>query len=169
MAKKIALGVVLILAAALLQSILLSRLVIYIHAIPDLALCILVFIAYTNGTMTGQLTGFFSGFVLDFLSASPLGLNAFVRTIIGALSGFIKDTFYLDIFFLPMVLCAAATALKASIFFLLHIFFPDAVPVYSLQTLTFWIEIGLNTLLAPLIFGFLKLFRPIYPRRRENA
>ena len=169
MAKKVALGVVLILAAALLQSTLLSRLVVYIYAAPDIALCILVFAAYANGTMTGQLTGFISGFFVDFLSASPLGLNAFIRTIVGALTGLLKDTFYLDIIFLPMVLCAAATAFKALTLFLLHLFFPDTVPSYSLLTLTFWIEIAFNTLLAPLLFAFLKLFRPLYPRRRENT
>jgi len=57
-------------AAAILQSTILSRLAVY-HAIPDLTLGVLLFTAYLNGPMTGQITGFSSGLILDFLSAAP--------------------------------------------------------------------------------------------------
>ena len=168
MAKKIAWGVFFILLAALLQSALLSRLLVYIPAIPDIALCILVFTAYINGTMTGQLTGFFSGFLLDFISAAPLGLNAFVRTLIGALTGLLKDTFYLDFFFLPMILCAGATIFKILIFLLLNAFFPEIVPRYSIMSLAMWAEMGMNTLLAPFLFALLKLSRKLMTRIKES-
>jgi rod shape-determining protein MreD len=169
MAKKIIWAVVFTIIAALLQSTVMSRLVVYIHALPDLALCILVYAAYVNGTMAGQLTGFFSGFFLDFLSAAPLGLNAFIRTITGALTGVLKDTFYLDHFFLPMALCAGATAFKALLLFLLHLLFAESVPAYTLGSLTFWIELGMNTLSAPLLFGFLRLFGSLLARPKEGA
>jgi len=168
MVKKIIWALVFTVAAALLQSTILSRLVVYIRAVPDLALGILVYVAYVNGTMAGQLTGFFSGVLLDFLSSSPLGLNAFVRTLAGALTGLMKDTFYLDFFFLPMALCAGATAFKAALFFLLHLLFPEAVPSYSFWALTFWIELGLNVLTAPLLFGLLRLFGPLLAGSKES-
>jgi rod shape-determining protein MreD len=119
--------------------------------------------------MTGQLTGFFSGLLVDFLSAAPLGLNALVRTLIGALTGFIKGTFFLDVFFLPMALCAGATIFKAVVYFLLHLLFRGAVPFYPFFELTFWVELGLNTLIAPFLFALLKLFRPLFAGPRENA
>ena len=169
MAKKVIWGVVFILIATLLQSTILSRLVLYIRVVPDIALVILVFSAYLNGTMTGTLTGFFSGFLQDFLSAAPLGLHAFVRTLIGAMTGFIKGTFFLDFFFLPMALCAGATAFKALIHFLLHLVFAGAVPLYNVFGLDFWIEMGLNTLLAPFLFGFLKLFSSLLVGQRGNV
>jgi len=168
MIKRILLGCAFILAAALLQSTILSRLSLYIHAVPDLALVILVYSAYVNGMMTGQLTGFFSGFLLDFLSAAPLGLNMFIRTLIGAITGFIKDTFYLDYLFLPMALCAGATILKALILFLLHLLFPESVPTYFLRDLTLWVEIALNTLSAPIIFAFLRLIRIFNSKQKEK-
>ena len=169
MIKRIIWAAVFILIAALLQSTVFSRLVIYLYAVPDIALGILVFSAYVNGTMTGQLTGFFSGFMMDFLSASPLGLNALIRTLIGALAGFMKGTFFLDMVFLPMALCAGATILKAMIYFLLHLLFAEAVPSYSLLGLTFWIELALNTIIAPFLFGFLKLFESLLiTGQREN-
>jgi rod shape-determining protein MreD len=137
--------------------------------VPDIALCILVFSAYVNGTMTGQLTGFLSGFLIDFLSAAPLGLNALIRTLIGGLTGFIKGTFYLDTFFLPMILCAGATASKALFHYFLHLLFAGAVPAYTFAAYTFWIELGMNTFLAPLLFAFLKLFQSLLVEQRENS
>ena len=168
MGKKVAWALLFTLVAALLQSTILSRLVFYIRAVPDLALCILVYSAYVNGVMTGQLTGFFSGFLLDFLSASPLGLNAFIRTLLGALTGLIKDTFYLDFFFLPMALCAGATFFKALVIFLLHFLFPETVPVYVFSSSVFWIELALNTLSAPVVFGLLRLFQPLKAKPKES-
>ena len=168
MTKRILLGCAFILAAALLQSTVMSRLTLYIHAVPDLALVILVYSAYVNGMMTGQLTGFFSGFILDFLSAAPLGLNMLIRTLIGALTGFIKDTFYLDYFFLPMALCAGATILKVLIMFPLHLLFPEFVPTYYLRDLTLWIELVLNSISAPIIFAFLRLIRILNSKEKEK-
>jgi rod shape-determining protein MreD len=169
MVKKIIWALVFTIAAAVLQSAVLSRLVVYIHAAPDLTLGILVYTAYVNGTMTGQLSGFFSGLLLDFISSSPLGLNAFVRTLTGALTGLMKDTFYLDFIFFPMALCAGATVFKAMLFFLLHLLFPQIVPYYSLRALTLWIELGLNTLTAPLLFGLLRLFGSFLSKPKESG
>ena len=155
MIKRVIFASLFMVLAALLQSTVLSRLRLY--ALPDLALCILIFTAYVNGSMTGQLNGFISGFFIDFISAAPLGLNAFIRTLVGALSGLLKGTFFLDPFFLPMILCALATILKALLYFLLNIVLGDTVPSYSLFEGKFWMELGLNTILAPFLFGLLKL------------
>jgi rod shape-determining protein MreD len=155
------------LIAAILQSTLLSRLEIY-HAVPDLALGILVFSAYTNGSMTGQLTGFFSGFFMDFLSAAPLGFHALIRTITGFLAGLMKGTFFLDAFFLPMGLCAGATLFKALMVLFLHLLFSGAIPAYSLREPTLWVELILNTISAPVLFGFLKFFKTLLVERRAN-
>ena len=169
MAKKVALGVGLIVAAALLQSTGLARFSPRFPAIPDIALLILVYIAYVNGTMTGQLTGFFSGLLIDFLSAAPLGLNAFIRTLTGALTGLLKDTFYLDYIFLPMALCAGATAFKVILFFLLNLILSEIVPAYDIFSLTLWVEMGMNTLLAPFLFALLKLIKPLVARQKETV
>jgi rod shape-determining protein MreD len=167
MIKNVVWATVFALLAGILQSTLLSHLAIY-RAVPDLALGILVFSAYVNGTMTGQLTGFFSGLLLDFLSAAPLGLNALVRTLVGAATGVLKGTFFLDAVFLPMALCAGATLIKAALLFVLHLLFAESVPAYALFEPTLWVELLLNTLTAPFLFGLLKLFRSLLMGRREN-
>jgi rod shape-determining protein MreD len=168
MTKNVVWAVVFATVAAILQSTLLSRLALY-HAVPDLALGILVFSAYINGTMTGQLTGFFSGLLFDCISQAPLGLYAFIRTLVGALAGLMKGTFFLDAVFLPMILCAAATLFKAGTLFLLHLLFAGAVPSYTLFAPTLWVELMLNTLSAPFLFGLLKLFQPLLVGRNNQS
>ncbi|MDR0495613.1 MAG: rod shape-determining protein MreD [Treponema sp.] len=164
MIKNIIWTVIFGLVAAVLQSTLLSRLALY-RAVPDLALGIIVYSAYVNGVMTGQFSGFFYGMALDLISAAPFGLNAFIRTIIGALAGLMKGTFFLDVFLLPMILCAAATLIKALIHFLLSLFLAGAVPSYPLAAPALWAEIALNTFTAPFLFGFLKRFSSLLTRR----
>jgi len=167
MVKKVIWALIFILIAGLLQSTLLGQLRI-LNTIPDLTLGILVFTAYVNGTMCGQLTGFFSGLMLDFISAAPPGYNALTRTLIGAFAGFIKGTFFLDVFLLPMSLCGGATIIKALIRNLLHLLLAGTVPAYDFTLPYFWIELGLNIITAPLLFIFLKLFKSILIGERET-
>jgi len=160
MIKSIVWTVVLCIIAALLQSTLLSQIT-FFNVVPDIALCVLVFSAYVNGTMHGQVSGFFSGLFIDFLSAAPLGLNCLIRTVTGALAGIFKGAFFLDFFFLPIILCSLATILKALIVLIIHLFMGSAVPAYSFTSSKLWIEIGLNALCAPFLFFLLKKFRPM--------
>jgi rod shape-determining protein MreD len=60
-----------------------------------------------------------------------------------------------------MVLCGGATLIKAAVLFLLNRLFAGAVPAYSFFAPTLWVELMLNTLLAPFLFGFLKLFKSL--------
>jgi len=150
--------------AAILQSTVINNIA-FFNVIPDLALCVLVFSAYTNGTMTGQVSGFFSGLFYDFLSAAPLGMNCLVRTIVGAAAGIFKGQFFLDFIFMPMILCVLATILKAFIIFIVHLIMGSSIPVYSLTTPVLWIEIGLNAISAPLLFLLLRKFRPMKAER----
>jgi rod shape-determining protein MreD len=166
MGKNVFWATVFALVAAILQSTLLSRLAIY-HAVPDLTLGILVFVSYNKGSMSGQLTGFFSGLLLDFLSAAPLGLNTLVRTIIGATVGLMRGSFFLGAVLLPMALCASATLMKALFFWLLHLLFGPAVPAYVALSPVLWVEFALNTVLAIPLFALLNLFKPLLVEGRD--
>ena len=165
MIRNIVWTVIFSITAAILQSTLIG-LIPFLKVLPDLALCILVFSAYVNGAMTGQVSGFVSGLLLDFLSAAPLGMNCLVRTLIGALTGVFKGAFFQDIIFLPIIICAVATLLKAFIIFILNLIMGPAIPVYSLTSSLLWIELGLNCLCAPILFFLLKRFKPIGAGRR---
>ena len=166
MIKRIVWAVIFIVIAAFLQSTIIRHFAL-LHTIPDLTLIILVFAAYTNGTMSGQITGFFSGLLLDFISAAPLGFNALVRTIIGAAVGLIKGIFFLDIIFLPMFLSGGATILKAICRNLLSLIFSNTILPYNFLQSIFWIELGLNIAIAPIIFALLKLAKNLLTEGRK--
>jgi rod shape-determining protein MreD len=167
MSKTIGWATVLIIIAGIIQSSLLSKIAIF-HVIPDLALIILVYISYVNGAMTGQITGFASGFLLDFLSLAPLGFNALSRTIIGSLIGLMKGTFFLDIIIFPVLLCAGATIVKAIIISIIHFLFNANTPTYNFASNILWIEVALNAIAGPFVFAFLKLFKKVLTPRKEN-
>jgi rod shape-determining protein MreD len=167
MSKTIGWATVFIIIAGIIQSSLLSKIAIF-NVIPDLALIILVYVSYVNGSMTGQITGFASGFLLDFLSLAPLGFNALSRTIIGAVVGLLKGTFFLDIIFFPALLCAGATIIKAIIVTVIHFLFNANTPAYNFSNNILWIEIILNAISAPFVFAFLKLFKKVLTPRKEN-
>jgi len=160
MIRSIIWTVVFCVAAAILQSTIIPMIA-FFGVVPDLALCVLIFSAYVNGTMTGQVSGFLSGLFYDFLSQAPLGMNCLVRTIAGALAGVFKGQFFLDIFFMPVILSSLATIVKALVIFFLHLIMGQTVPAFSLFTSVFWIELGLNALSAPVLFLLLKKFKPI--------
>jgi len=166
MTRTVLWGAAIAAAAALIQSTLLSRIAV-LNAVPDLALCVLVYVAYVNGSMTGQTLGFVSGIMLDFISASPLGFNAFSRTIVGALAGLLKGTFFLDVAVLPIILCAAATLAKAFFVWIASILFAGAVPHYALGSPVLWTELLYNAISAPALFALLNLFKTVLKPRKE--
>jgi rod shape-determining protein MreD len=159
MIRSIIWTIILCIAAVILQSTLIPKIAFLKNTIPDIALCVLVFSAYKNGTMTGQVSGFLSGLFRDFLSASPLGLNCLIHTLIGALAGLFKDSLFLDYVIMPVILCSVATLTRAIMMFLLHLVMGSAVPAYSLTNSVLWIELGLNALCAPLLFLILRSFK----------
>ncbi len=167
MVKVIIWPTILSLFAALIQSAILSRIEAF-KAIPDIALCIIVYSAYINGSMVGQVTGFTSGLLIDFISIAPLGFNALLRTCIGALMGFLKGSFFLDIAVLPIVLCILATFLKVIIAWFIGVLFPLVSSGYGLSASVFWFELLYNGLIAPAVFAFLKLFSSVLNLKKDN-
>ena len=151
-------------AAGILQSTVLDYIP-FLKVKPDLVLCIVVFSAYVNGTMTGQVSGFFTGLLLDFFSAAPLGMHTFIKTVTGALAGIFKGALFLDLFFMPVILCTLATIVQALLRLVLNLVVGASVPIYSFTSSVFWIELGLNALCAPFLFLLLKNFKPIIAGR----
>ncbi|WP_428768194.1 rod shape-determining protein MreD [Treponema sp. HNW] len=147
----------LIICTLLIQTAILSNR----HAlpvVPDILLLVAVFIGFHNGSTSGQTAGFFSGLLLDFLSAAPLGLNALIRTIIGFLSGLFYQSLETTGILVPLISGFTATAAKALLIRIVSFFYPDSVLTYSLFSSVFWYECLFNTLCAPLVFRFLSFF-----------
>lgn len=139
----------------------------FLPAIPDFLLIITIYIALNNGSLLAESTGFVSGFLLDFLSASPLGFNALLRTILGFVIGLFHDILNSSSVLLQLVYGALATILKAVFVYFISFFFRGVIP-YSIFSQLFLTEILLNALFTPVLFKFLSLFSEILIVKLES-
>ena len=152
--------------AVVLQSTLLHWVAIR-GVIPDLGLIVLVFVAVRRGSMTAQLSGFAAGMIEDFLSLSPLGFHAFIRTVVGFLYGLTVGSIFVDPILMPVVLTIIATLVKAFISSVLVTFLAIPAEGFSVFTGPLWIEMGYNAVLAPFLFALLGLLKVLKPQNKE--
>jgi len=124
--------------------------------IPDFALIIIAFCGARKGIGEGQLLGFMGGLAEDFITASFPGFNALIKTLIGFLSGTVKNKVLFDPVIFPSIFIFCASLLKG-IFAaaIAHLFFPKGY-FPAVFTTSFMLEILLNTLLAPPVYLLLK-------------
>lgn len=139
----------------------------FLPAVPDLALICVLYFSFLNGKNYGQVSGFLSGLLLDFLSGSPLGFNCLYRTVIGYLSGVFRRTINASGFIVPSVIGLLATILKVFLIWLISLFF-KSIKIYNIFTFSFLFELVINVLLTPLMFKFLNSFRRILNIHEEE-
>jgi rod shape-determining protein MreD len=152
--------------AVVLQSTLLHWVAIR-GVIPDLGLIILVYVAIRRGSMTAQLSGFATGVVEDFLSLSPLGFHAFIRTLVGFLYGLTVGSIFVDPILMPVILTIIATLIKGLVSSVLVSFLSIPAQGFSVFTGPLWIEMGYNAVLAPFLFALLGLVKVFKPQNKE--
>ncbi|MFI3257333.1 MAG: rod shape-determining protein MreD [Spirochaetales bacterium] len=166
--KRIIIFALLILGVLLVETAILSNWYI-LPVVPDLLLIILVYISVHNGCVTGEVFGFSSGMAIDFLTGSPFGLNALIRSIIGFLGGILHFNINTKGIIMPMLFGAVATLLKAFIIFITSFFYPTGIITYSLFSSHLWYECLFNALLSPPIFWILSLFTVLsFSYTKEN-
>ena len=139
----------------------------FLPAVPDLALICVLYFSFLNGKNYGQVSGFLSGLLLDFLSGSPLGFNCLYRTVTGYLSGVFRRTINASGFIVPSVIGLLATILKVFLIWLISLFF-KSIKIYNIFTFSFLFELVMNVLLTPLMFKFLNSFRRILNIHEEE-
>ena len=139
----------------------------FLPAVPDLALICVLYFSFLNGKNYGQVSGFLSGLLLDFLSGSPLGFNCIYRTVIGYLSGVFRRTINSSGFIVPSLIGLLATILKVFLIWLISLFF-KSIKIYNIFTFSFLFELVMNVLLTPLMFKFLNSFRRILNIHEEE-
>jgi rod shape-determining protein MreD len=152
-------------ACVLLQTTLLEHVAIR-GAVPDLSLVALLFIATRKGSFVGEVGGFVSGLLEDFLSLSPLGLHALLKTVLGYLCGLTRGKVFVDPILMPLLLAVSATIIKRGLASLVMLMFQEgAEPI--VWGVTGWVELGYNAILAPFVFALMGLV-PLYQKRRGD-
>ena len=155
-----------LLCSVIIETSILSN-ISFLPAVPDLVMICVLYFSFLNGKNYGQVSGFLSGLLLDFLSGSPLGFNCLYRTVIGYLSGVFRRTINSSGFIVPSVIGLLATILKVFLIWLISLFF-KSIKIYNIFTFSFLFELVMNVLLTPLMFKFLNSFRRILNIHEEE-
>lgn len=154
-------------ASVILETAVFSNLL-FLPAVPDFLLLCLLYVSLNNGSLYGSAAGFVSGLFLDFVSASPFGLNCLLRTIIGYFSGKLNKTLNINGFLLPVLAGFCATLVKALVIWIISFFFPGSVVSYNLISSKFLFSLAANALLTPLVFKFLGVFNSMLLLENEE-
>lgn len=167
MISVVAIASSLVSAIAVLQSTLL-RFIELLGSQPDLVLVVVVFVANKNGMMTGQVTGFVGGVVLDSIGLAPLGFHAIAYAVIGALFGLTRGKVFVDPVLMPVLMGASGVLLKAMIGGLLAVLFTMQGVTSEVLSAPLWVELGYTALATPVLFALLGLIRLIQPDTRHG-
>ena len=132
---------------------------------PDISLIVLIFISVRKGSMSGQISGFGCGLMEDFICGPYLGFHSIIKAVIGFFYGLIQGSFFIDPFLLPILLLFIGTIVKSIIYGSIVILFSIPAPDFEIFAGSVGIEIIYNSLLAPFIFAFLKLFKIFKPQK----
>lgn len=141
----------------------------FLPAVPDLSLICVLFFSVHNGKILGETTGFVSGLFLDLLSACPLGLNCLLRSVLGYLGGIFYRTLDPEGFFAPFFLAICATIAKILLVQFVSFLLPSIVSSYDIISLRFLCEIGMNAVISPFVFAFLRIFKNILVFNSEST
>ena len=99
---------VIVIVGVLLQLSFFSRVALF-HTSPDVLPALVVCIGLLGGSMTGAVSGFSVGFLLDCLLIEPLGGGSLVLLTTGYLAGLFRERFEIRSTFGAPVLCAVGT------------------------------------------------------------
>lgn len=168
MIRTVVLSTILLIVCSFIQSTWFGAIAIF-GVVPDLSLVVLIWLSYKNGPIEGPASGFLAGLAEDFMSSSPLGFHAFVKTAIAALTSLLHGSFYIDRLLMPFVLAVAGTLLKAISALFLYILFGAQIHVYSIADRMLWIEALYNGLASPIVFLVLTPLSRFLVTERKRA
>ncbi|UKI52630.1 MAG: rod shape-determining protein MreD [Treponema sp.] len=157
MVKVFSVSTLILLIFAMVETAILSNLS-FLPAVPDLVLLASLYIVMMNGKTAGVILGFVSGLILDFITGCPFGYNCLLRTLICYFAGFFNKNLNLAGFFIPFLIGLCGTFAKVFITWLISLFYPNTVVTYSMISVSFFTELLLNSVLAPMIFKITSCF-----------
>lgn len=124
-------------------------------ATPDLLLVVLVSVALLRGAVTGAISGFAAGLVVDVATLGTLGVSALLLTLVGYWSGRYGETSGRGRPYAPLLAVLAATVLYGVGAYLLDYMLGEAV---SARTALWPVlpALLLNTLLAYPVYALVR-------------
>ncbi|MEO8513228.1 MAG: rod shape-determining protein MreD [Ignavibacteria bacterium] len=130
---------------------------------PDLVLIGMVYVGIKRGKITGSISGFLSGLILDIFSFSFIGLMALAKTISGFVSGFFHDDQKMERYlnsYIFIIIVAFCSLINNTVYFLF----------YFQGTNLVFIDILLRYIAPTTVYTALfSIFPVIFARRRRFA
>jgi rod shape-determining protein MreD len=118
-------------AGVLLQLSFFSRVELF-HVSPDVLPALVVCLGLLGGSMTGAVSGFWIGFLVDCLLVEALGLSSLVLLGIGYLAGLFRERFEIHSSLVPALLCMGLTLLAELGFAAIQLLLGIDAPVSTL-------------------------------------
>jgi rod shape-determining protein MreD len=102
--------VTIVIAGVLLQLSFFSQVALF-HVTPDMLPALVVVLGLLGGSLTGAVSGFSVGLLLDCLLIMPLGGGSLVLLTVGYLAGLFRERFEIHSALVPPLLCMGGTLL----------------------------------------------------------
>ncbi len=155
-AGRIAAFAAMIVFAIAVQSTVLPQLTL-LGVIPQVALVVVVSLAYLDGERVGVVTGFAAGLLQDFLlPGSILGLTALVYTVLAYTVAFLRQYVGEESVWSPVIAVAAASAAAEASYAALAIIFGQEWVNLEYTLRAIGLVVLYNTLLTPFIFPLVR-------------
>lgn len=146
----------LIVAAIAMQSTLLAHITL-LGVIPQLALVVVVCLAYVDGEVAGASAGFLAGLLLDLLlPQSAVGLTALIYTLIGYGVGVFRHYFPAESVWPPVLAVAVASAGAEIGYAALAVILGQAWVSFSFTLKLSGLVVAYDALLTPFVFPLVR-------------
>ena len=127
---------------------------------PDLMLVVVISMAFYNDSEKGAIIGFAGGLLKDLFSVHFLGVNALVKTVVGYLSGVIRDRIfsYHLLWIVAIFTFGFSLVNNLIVYILLSALHSNYDFVHILSTVSLW-QAVINACISPFVFlGLKKIF-----------
>ncbi len=133
----------------------------------DLVLVVVVYVALTQGPVTGMVTGSVAGVIQDSLSSGVVGIGGLAKSIVGFGAGVLGQNFIVTTALARLVMFMVATMVHAAVFMGLYV---------GLELRTFetpWTAVMsqalVNAVAGVIGFGIIESLPGIVERRRRSG
>lgn len=149
-----------VLLAVLLQLSFFSR-VGLLHTSADILPIVVISLGLLGGSMSGAVTGFSIGLLVDCLLVAPLGGSSLVLLGAGYLAGLFRERFEVQSALLPPLLCMGLTLVAEIGFAVVQVMLGVDAPVSTLIVRDMLLKSIFAFFLAwPIYYGLRRLLRP---------
>ena len=145
----------LVFAAALLQAVVMSSILVYGGA-PDLLLVVVVSLGLLRGSVAGAFFGFGAGLVIDFVTLDTLGVTSLVLTLAGFWAGRYGETTGRGRGLAPLLAVGVITVLAGVFGFTLHYLLGEEVVARQALVNALLPALALNLILAVPVYRLVR-------------